>query len=316
MFPNRLPLPEGVLRARRMRKELLICSARRAMALRLTIAAAELLVVFMFGSAALLLDVLSSLSDIATSALLIACIAAADRPPDATHPFGHGRYEPITGLVMAVVMVILGGAMLLYQAFELVQEPFVQQPLQPWLWIVPLTAFFFLESAYWILANSAKQMKSAALTVDALHYRIDAITSLIAAVALFFAAYLPDWSFIFDRAGAASIALLMGILGLWAARSNIHELTDRTPSADYFTLVRNAALSVEQVLGTEKIRIQAYGPDALVTIDIEVNPQLTVDEAHQISQKVRVTIQQHWPSVRDVIVHIEPFYPGDHNDQK
>ena len=65
-------------------------------------------------------------------------------------------------------------------------------------------------------------------------------------------------------------------------------------------------------LAPEKIRIQRYGPDAHVDIDIEVKPSLTVDKAHKISQQVRREIQKAWPAVRDVTVHIEPYYANDH----
>ena len=87
---------------------------------------------------------------------------------------------------------------------------------------------------------------------------------------------------------------------------------DRIPEDRFFNTVRQAAKHVEGVLETEKIRIQRYGPDAHVDIDIEVDPGLTVEVAHAISQKVRVEIQKAWPAVRDVTVHIEPYYSGDH----
>jgi divalent metal cation (Fe/Co/Zn/Cd) transporter len=76
--------------------------------------------------------------------------------------------------------------------------------------------------------------------------------------------------------------------------------------------VKEAALKVEGVLATEKVLIQSYGPDAHVDIDIEVAPNLSVEVAHKLTQKVRAEIQKAWPAVRDVIVHIEPYYPGDH----
>lgn len=311
MFPNPLPLPEDIRQARHERKALLMRSARRGIALRLSIALIEVLIVFFFGSATLLLDALSSLSDIAASALLIACIAAADRPPDSNHPFGHGRFEPLTGLLMAIVLIVLGGVMFVFQAFELVQPP-QHEHFEPWLWLVPLGAFFLLESAYWIVIRAAQRMHSPALAVDAIHYRVDAITSIVAAAVLVCATYSPEWSFLLDHCGAALIALFMVVLGFWSARSNVQQLTDRAPAPEFFARVRRAALAVAGVFETEKLRIQTYGPDAHISIDIEVDPHLSVDEAHQISQKVRLSIQRQWPAVRDVIVHIEPYYPNDH----
>lgn len=311
MFPRPLPLPQGVLEARQRRKEQLVRSVRQAMLLRLGIALLELAVVFLFGSAALLLDALSSLTDIVGSALLIACIAMAARPPDADHPFGHGRYEPLIGLGLAVVLVVAGGGLFLSQLSLLFQEK-VPEPLPSFLWIVPFFAACTLEVASWIVRRSASQMHSSALAVEAAHYRIDAMTSVAAAVALFLAEYSEGWSYFFDHLGAAVIAAIMILLGLMGMRKNVQQLTDRIPHDDHFEMVRTAALSVSGVLGTEKLRIQAYGPDAFVSIDVEVDPTLTVEVAHQISQQVRVAIQQAWPSVQDAIVHIEPFYPGDH----
>ena len=115
-----------------------------------------------------------------------------------------------------------------------------------------------------------------------------------------------------DHIGAMTIASMMVVLGIYAAKNNLDQLMDRIPNRDFFERVRKASLTVIGVLDTEKIRIQLYGPDAHVDIDIEVDPLLPVHLAHEISQNVRVEIQKEWPSVRDVTVHIEPYYPGDH----
>ena len=66
-------------------------------------------------------------------------------------------------------------------------------------------------------------------------------------------------------------------------------------------------MSVDGVRGTEKLLIQLCGPDAHISIDIEVDPLLSVEVAHDITKDVRRKIQLCWPCVRDVIVHIEPF---------
>jgi divalent metal cation (Fe/Co/Zn/Cd) transporter len=101
-------------------------------------------------------------------------------------------------------------------------------------------------------------------------------------------------------------------IGLIASKKNLNQLLDRVPESEFFDLVRKAALKVVGVRDTEKIRIQHYGPDAHVDIDVEVDPHLTVEEAHTISQHVRSSIQHDWPNVQDVTVHIEPYYEGDH----
>lgn len=160
--------------------------------------------------------------------------------------------------------------------------------------------------------KTAKKQNSPALAADAVHYRVDSLTSFFAALVLILGVYFPKWSLFFDQVGALLIASMMVFLGLNAARKNLYQLIDRVPSQEFFDRVKIAAARVAGVFDTEKILIQMYGPDAHVNVDVEVDPHLSVDEAHKISQNVRAEIQREWPAVRDVTVHIEPYYPGDH----
>lgn len=178
--------------------------------------------------------------------------------------------------------------------------------------MIPFIAALLLEGCYRLISYVANMQHCPALKADAVHYRMDALTSLLAAFTLLLAAKFPEWGIRIDHFGAIAIALLMIVAGFFASRTNIHQLMDKVPDDDFFEKVRKASLSVDGVLETEKIRIQLYGPDAHVDVDIEVSPDLSVDEAHRISQIVRRSIQCEWPAVRDVTVHIEPFYPGDH----
>jgi cation diffusion facilitator family transporter len=184
--------------------------------------------------------------------------------------------------------------------------------MHPWAWIFPFIAVIILEASYRILMRTAKRVNSPALAADAVHYRIDGITSLCAMFALMGAAYYPHHGGLFDHIGAILIACFMIGIGFYATRDNFHQLMDKTPDANYFNLVQEVARKVKGVKGTEKIRIQLYGPDAHIDIDVEVEPDLSVRLAHQISQQVRAAIQKAWPAVRDVTVHIEPYYANDH----
>lgn len=309
-FPEPVPIPDNVFEERMIREKQVIQASKRGVAIRFSVILFELFGFYIFSSSALLLDALASCLDVLGSLFLIFCIKMASKPPDREHPFGHGRYEPLAGLQLGVFLIIIGGFMLLQQSFQLSELP--SGHMDPRAWVVPLVATLLLEGCYRIVMRTSIKQHSPALAADAAHYRIDALTSLFATVALLFGAAFPDWSFFFDHVGAISISLVMIVLGLLAAKSNMNQLMDKTPEPSFFNRVKQAALSVTGVFGTEKIRIQQFGPDAHVDIDIEVDPNLSVLNAHTISQKVRSAIQKEWSSVRDVIVHIEPFYPNDH----
>jgi len=259
-----------------------------------------------------LADAIASSLDMISSFMLMVCIRLASRPPDKGHPFGHGRYEPLAGLQLGLLLTLMGAGMVFQQSWELISVS-EGKVMSSFAWLVPFTATILLETCYRVVIRVAKWQHSPALAADAVHYRIDGLTSLFAAAALFTATLFPASSAIIDHFGAIAIALLMIGLGLHAARNNLGQLMDKAPHDDFFLRVKAAALRVDDVLDTEKIRIQIYGPDAHVDIDVEVDPKLPVERAHRISQAVRVEIQKEWPAVRDVTVHIEPYYAGDHS---
>lgn len=310
-FPKPIFLPPDVYDSRMKRNKQVIFASKLGIFFRTAVILFEFIGVFIINSSALFLDAISSLTDVISSLFLLFCIKLAQRPPDQDHPFGHGRYEPLGGLLLGIMLLVLGGVMFIQQILGLFHEESHRQ-LHPWGWLFPAIAMVILELAYRLMIRIAKQEHSPALVADAVHYRIDSLTSLFATIALIIASFWPEWGLITDRMGAVVIALFMIGIGLLATKENFHQLMDRVPDDKFFDKVKQAALKAAGVEGTEKIRIQQYGPDAHVDIDIEVNPSLTVAKAHKISQQVRNEIQKAWPSVRDVTVHIEPYYANDH----
>jgi cation diffusion facilitator family transporter len=310
-FPEPLPLPQEFFEARKKRSAALLKITLWGIAIRFLIVLFELLGYAYSDSSVLLLDALSTLTDVTSSVLLIVSIKLAERPPDREHPFGHGRYEPIVGLQLGIFLVIAGCSMFIYEIRSFWHLA-PKEPVNANIWMIPLFVCALLEMAYRKMVHIAKREHSPALFSEAVHFRIDSMNSLFALVALILAALFPDASWIIDRVGAAVIALFMVFVGLHAAKSNLNQLLDRIPDQVYFDKINEAAKSVHGVHETEKIRIQMYGPDAHVDIDVEVDPELSVEKAHLISQEVRCAIQKAWHHVRDVTVHIEPYYENDH----
>ncbi len=311
-FPDPVHPGQEVDRRRRHRRARLMGATRRGVIFRGVVVAAELLGFLAFDSSALLLDALSSLMDIGSTLFLMLCIRAAARPPDHNHPFGHGRYEPLGGLQLGLLLALVGAGLFIQQGHSLVAGHHITSSMDPRAWMISLVCAIVLEVAFRTTRKAARREKSPALETEAWHYRIDALSSALATLALGAGVFAPEWSVSFDHMGAMAIATMMAVVGIRAVQENMHQIMDRTPEEPVFARVCNAAMRVPGVLETEKIRIQRYGPDAHVDIDVEVDPKLSVDKAHRISQQVRAEIQRDWPQVRDVTVHIEPFYPDDH----
>lgn len=110
-FPDPVTIPQQVIQQRHERVQQLVKSCVQGISIRFAIIMAELVGVWLFGSAALLMDALSSSIDVISSVLLVVFIKLAARPPDKNHPFGHGRFEPLLGLQLGLLMAFIGGGM-------------------------------------------------------------------------------------------------------------------------------------------------------------------------------------------------------------
>ena len=309
-FHSVVPLPSSVEQQRQERSLRLVKVATWGIAIRILVVVVELVGFWILGHAVLFVDGVASATDVIASLLIIAAIKAAERPPDSNHPFGHGRIEPLAGLQMAIVLIVVG-SLLLWQQFTggLAAG---QEVVSTWAWLIPLGCAAMLEFVCQLILRVAKRDKCAALVAEAYHYRIDAATSLMAAFGLALATIVPSLSASIDRVAAIFIAGIVVILGLLAAKENLDQVLDHRPDAEWFERVRSSAIQVQGVMEVEKIRIQQTGPDAHVDIDIEVAPQTSVFDAHSVAQKVRAIIQTDWPAVREVVVHVEPYFADDH----
>ena len=311
VFPSPVHVPDEIHRERRLRTRRLTRVAFLGVGIRFVIIAIELVGFSYWRYSVLLVDALASIADVVASLSIVIAIRIAQRPPDREHPFGHGRYEPLAGLQLAVLISLLGCFLFGQQLLSAVEDA-ADGAVTPWACAIPALAALLLESCYRWLSRTGERENSTALVAEATHYRIDAVSSMLAAAGLLVASLAPGVSLLVDHLFAMLLAAMMVVLGVLAGRENLHQLMDRVPEAKWFDLVHRTAAGVSGVLEVEKIRIQNAGPDAHVDIDVEVDPDATVRAAHVIAQHVRASIRTAWPAVQEVVVHVEPYYAGDH----
>jgi cation diffusion facilitator family transporter len=297
------------VRARRLHELTVVTTL--GILVRLIVIVAEFIGVLVFRSAAMQVDALASLFDVLSSLVLLAAIRFAARPPDDDHPFGHGRAEPLAGFQLGLLLCGTGIWMTVQNGIVL-ESGGSNQHISGWAWVIPGSATMLLSAATWLIRRAERRARSPALRAEAVHLQIDGITSLFTAVTLAIAALLPPQAAMLDHLGGCLLALFMVGTGAHAAWENLHQLLDRIPRPEDFDRVRTSALAIDGVIDVEKVRIQHAGPDVHVDIDIEVQPEISVAASHLIAQQVRARIQTDWPFVREVVVHVEPFYAGDH----
>jgi len=251
----------------------------------------------------LIADGIESALDVGGSIVIWAGLKVAARPPDATHPYGHGKAEPLaaTAVAIGVLAAALGLAVLSVRGLFLPHHAPARFTL-----VVLIVTVAVKESWSRYVNRFGRDIDSTAVKTDALHHRIDAIVSAAAFVGITIALVggekwrsADDWAALF----ACAVIAANGARLLWPA---LREIMDTAPSGRIVDVVQKAAYSVDGVEEIEKPRIRKMGLEFYVDLHVGVNGDISVHEGHRIAHRVKRAVQECDKRIADVLVHIEP----------
>jgi cation diffusion facilitator family transporter len=254
-------------------------------------------------SYALIADGIESTADVFSSIIVWSGLRYSARPPDRTHPYGHGKAESMAAVVVSVFLI--GAAILI--AVQSIHEIITPHHAPAWYTLPVLVIIVAIkESMYRFMSRVGTSIGSSALKGDAWHHRSDALTSFAAFIGISIALVggagyetADDWAAL----AACTVILYNGVRLL---RPAFDEVMDAAVPYATEEQLRNLARSVEGVVDVEKCRIRKSGTDLLMDIHVTVNGELTVREGHEIAQRVRANLVGSRLRVTDVVVHIEP----------
>ena len=274
-----------------------------------TLALANIAVGLFTGSTAVVAAGLEFAGDVLASLIVFLGMVIASRPPDANHPYGHGRFEILAGLLVGLILV-LGGCGIAFRALEKVSEVH-SPPVRAAAY--PLVAAILVKA---VLASvkfrTGRGIGSAALVADAWNDTVDILSAMVALIALGLTIHNPAEFLAADHYGGFAVGVIVILTGVRVVRDASMELTDTMPSDAVLGKIRNFALEVPGVEGVEKCFARKTGLQYHVDIHIEVDPSLTVATSHAIATDVRQHLRRRVPAVADVLVHIEPSDGWDH----
>ena len=273
------------------------------LAINFVVATAKILAGFLGNSYVLIADGIESALDIASSVVIWGGLKVAARPPDATHPYGHGKAEPIAAMVVSIGVL----AAALGLAIQSVREIFLPHHAPaPFTLIVLVVVIVVKEFMYRYVIRVGRHVESTAVQTDAWHHRTDALTSVAALVGISVALIGGEkWQSADDWAALFACGLI-GVNGYRLLKPAFQEIMDTAPSGPIVGLVQEAARSVAGVREVEKCYIRKMGLIFYVDLHVGVDGGISVREGHHIAHAVKRAIQQSDARIADVLVHIEP----------
>ncbi|MEI6971241.1 MAG: cation diffusion facilitator family transporter [bacterium] len=262
----------------------------------------------LIGSVSVLSEAIHSGIDLLAASIAYASVRASGKPADDEHPFGHGKFENLSGAVEAVLIFAAAGWII----SEAIHKFFNPAPMAMLGW--GMAVMLVSAVSNWIVSRMlmkvGKETDSIALRADAWHLRTDVYTSagVLVGLLLIWCAKLvnPAWDIAWlDPLVAMGVALLI-IKAAWDLTAEaVRDLLDMRLSLEDEAWVRRQARSRQTVRGLHGLRTRKAGPSRFIEFHLIVDKTMTVEDAHRISDELEAEIAGHFPSSH-VLIHVEP----------
>jgi cation diffusion facilitator family transporter len=259
---------------------------------------------FISGSYVVIADGIDSVSDIASSLVILLAARIIAKPPNVKFPYGYKKADTVAAKVLSFV-IFFAGAQLAYSTVRiLITGAGIALPgkLAIWVTLISILGKGFLSV---LLNRTGKKVESTMLIANGKNMRNDILLSVSALISLLFTLWLNEP--IIDRI----IAILISVFIMYSGfrifmKSNI-DLMDGIDNTEVYSRLFESVRSVEGAHHPHRVRARKIGHYYMVNLDIEVDPDLSVKEAHEIARNVEISIRGNMKKIYDVMVHVEPL---------
>lgn len=249
-------------------------------------------------SSALIADAGHSFSDLLSDGITLWAVKMSNIPKDENHPYGHGKFETL-GTFFVSIMLIFTGVGVAWHVFKNLNQ--LEIPGIISLWMAGI-AIFVKEILFHITRTISKKTGSKILLANAWHHRSDSISSIAALIGIGGSQLgIP----LMDPLAGVLVAGIIVKTGINIGYESIKELTDETVEEEIIGELSQILDNIEGVDHYHEMRARKMGPHLLVDLHIQVNSMMSISSAHQVAERVRLTILNKLPSVNEVLVHVD-----------
>jgi cation diffusion facilitator family transporter len=271
----------------------------RVLFLNLAVAFVKIVLGFATGAVSITSDGFHSLTDSASNVVGLVAVSAARRPPDENHPYGHRKYETMASLGILIFLVIVL-VQVLTAAYERLVHGGIPRVFPEGIGIMTVTLVVNLFVVSYELRH-ADRLNSELLRADAKHTRSDVLTSGAVLGALFGVWWGHP---ILDPLAALVVAVFIGHAGWGILQEASRILSDQIVIAEED--VRAVVGAVPDVLGCHQIRTRGSADHVFMDLHLWLDGNTTLESAHRTSHIVKDRLMTRFPSLADVVIHIEP----------
>ena len=291
---------------KRQKKNMLSIS-KFAICVNIVLALLKIMAGKIFYSMSLLSDGLNSLSDLITNVLVIVGLKVGSNPEDKEHPFGHGKIESVFSVII--------GTFIMITAFELIKDNFskltsfsnennVNITLIP----IVITVLAILIKIFQLtfMKKKAKKYNNALINSLLADYNTDIVISSSVLFGLLLSRVHP----IFDTIVGFIVSIYIIKSGYELIKENSLILMD-SQDDELIEKIRSEILQFEEIENAHDFRMTTSGKDIYMFVDVRMDKNKTIEEAHDITNKISKRIKHKYKNIKRLLIHIEPVYEDD-----
>lgn len=255
-------------------------------------------------SGAMISDAVHSASDVFSTFVVMIGIRMSTKDSDKEHPYGHERLECVAAIVLAMILFMTGFGIGAGAFKNIISGEYTALQVPGMLALVAaIVSILVKEAMYWYTRKYAKKIDSGALLADAWHHRSDAFSSIGALVGVGGARMGYP---IMDSIASLVIFFFIMKAAYDIFKDAMDKMVDHACDEDTEIQMRDCVMEQEEVLGIDMLQTRIFGNKIYVDVEIRVNGEYTLIQAHRIAEDVHERIEQSFPKVKHIMVHVNP----------
>jgi len=295
----------GNFREERKQNRRMIFVSKFAIAVNIVLALLKIVSGHVFKSVSLISDGLNSLSDLITNILVIIGLKVGENPEDKEHPFGHGKIESVFSVIIGTFIMITAFNIIkenIVRLFQLKGEVITSSiPVIITVIVIVIKIFQLI-----FMKNKTKDYRGALINSLLEDYKADIAVSVSVLIGILSSKINP----VFDVLVGVLVAIYIMYSGYNLIKDNALILLD-SQDEELLESVRKDLSEFDEIENAHDFRMTTSGKSIYLFIDVRMNKSLTIDEAHEITNKISKFIKHKYKNIKRVLIHAEPVYDND-----
>ena len=284
------------------RTEITMRVSRRSIAANVLLSVIKLLAGVLARSGAMVSDAIHSASDVVSTIIVMIGVKASEKASDREHPYGHERMECVAAIVLSAILMGTG----LLVGWSGIEKILHREEL-----LVPGVAALLAavlsiavkEGMFWYTRHYARQLSSEALMADAWHHRSDALSSVGALLGIAGARLGHP---ILDPLSSVVICVFIGKAAIDIFRDAVDKMVDHSCDEATERAIRGCVMGHDGVEHIDLLRTREFGNRIYIEMEISVDGQLPLVDAHAIAEQVHNDVETAFPQVKHIMIHVNP----------